>query len=251
MPIRVAAWIGAKRIEYMEYNLYCDESCHLPDDGNDIMVLGSVWCPKEKVRKINDEIRGIKARHNIGAEMKWVKLSSSKKDAYMDIVKYFFDNEDLHFRVLVVDNKKSIDHDRFSQTHDEWYYKMYFDMIKVILNPKDRYHIYLDIKDTKSKTKIRKLKEILSNNIYDFSQETIENIQVIRSQEIEIMQITDVLIGAMAYEMRNYKQMNAKKDVIDLIKLRSGYTLKLSTLYREDKFNIFHLKLSEGNSYGY
>lgn len=30
----------------MEYNIYCDESCHLQHDHNDIMVLGGILCKK-------------------------------------------------------------------------------------------------------------------------------------------------------------------------------------------------------------
>ena len=139
------------------YNFYCDESCHLPNDGNKIMVLGGIWCPKEKTREINDRIRDIKSKYEIGTEMKWVKVSAAKLEAYADLVNYFFDDDDLHFRALVVDNKDKINHEAFDQTHDDWYYKMYFDMIKTILTPGSGYYIYLDIKDTKSKTKIRKL----------------------------------------------------------------------------------------------
>ena len=35
----------------MKYNVYCDESCHLQNDGNDIMVIGGVFCSKTKVKK--------------------------------------------------------------------------------------------------------------------------------------------------------------------------------------------------------
>lgn len=232
----------------MLYNFYCDESCHLPNDRNKIMVLGGIWCPKSKVKKINEEIREIKRKYFIGSEMKWVKVSEAKKYAYLELVNYFFDSDDLHFRVLIVDNKNAINHERFNQTHDDWYYKMYFNMIKTILSPKDRYNIYLDIKDTKSKTKIRKLKEVLSNNMYDFSHQTIANMQVIRSHEVEIMQIVDILIGAMSYVSRNLNSVNAKKEIIELMKERSGYSLVRNTPPREDKFNVFHLQLLEGGS---
>ncbi|WP_207743205.1 DUF3800 domain-containing protein [[Clostridium] symbiosum] len=232
----------------MIYNFYCDESCHLPNDGNKIMVLGGIWCPKSQVRKINEDIRAIKKKYSIGSEMKWVKVSEAKKEAYLELINYFFDLEDLHFRVLVVDNKNAINHERYNQTHDEWYYKMYFNMIKTILSPKDKYNIYLDIKDTRSKTKIRKLTEVLSNNMYDFSHQTITNMQVIRSHEVEIMQIVDILIGAIAYVSRGLNSVNAKNEIISLIKERSGYSLVRNTPPREDKFNVFHLQLSEGGS---
>ena len=228
-----------------EYNLYCDESCHLPNDGNKVMVLGGIWCPKEKTREINDRIREIKAKHSIGAEMKWVKISASKADAYRELVDYFFDDDDLHFRVLVVDNKDKLNNDAFQQTHDEWYYKMYFDMIKTILSPDSGFYIYLDIKDTNSKTKIRKLQTVLEHSQYTFSRNTIRNIQVIRSNEVEMMQLTDILIGALAYKLRGYHQSDAKNGLIELIEKRSHYKFEQSTLYRENKFNIFHLRLQE------
>ena len=226
------------------YNFYCDESCHLPNDGNKIMVLGGIWCPKEKTREINDRIRDIKSKYEIGTEMKWVKVSAAKLEAYADLVNYFFDDDDLHFRALVVDNKDKINHEAFDQTHDDWYYKMYFDMIKTILTPGSGYYIYLDIKDTKSKTKIRKLQAVLENSRYTFSSNTIRNIQVIRSHEVEIMQLTDILIGAAAYKLRGFSQSNAKNGLINLME-RSRYKFEQNALYRENKFNIFHLRLQE------
>ena len=45
---------------------------------------------------------------------------------------------------------------------------MYFDMLKIILDPNARYRIYIDIKDTRGGAKIAKLHEVLCNNIYDF-----------------------------------------------------------------------------------
>ena len=216
------------------YNFYCDESCHLPNDGNKIMVLGGIWCPKEKTREINDRIRDIKSKYEIGTEMKWVKVSAAKLEAYADLVNYFFDDDDLHFRALVVDNKDKINHEAFDQTHDDWYYKMYFDMIKTILTPGSGYYIYLDIKDTKSKTKIRKLQAVLENSRYTFSSNTIRNIQVIRSHEVEIMQLTDILIGAAAYKLRGFSQSNAKNGLINLMERRSRYKFEQNALYREN-----------------
>lgn len=33
-----------------EYNLYCDESCHLENDDSNVMVLGALILPKDKKR---------------------------------------------------------------------------------------------------------------------------------------------------------------------------------------------------------
>ena len=134
-------------------------------------------------------------------------------------------------------------HAAFHQTHDEWYYKMYFDMLKVILSPKDRYEIYIDIKDTNSYRKAQKLKEVCSNSMYDFSQSVIQRLQPVRSDEIQIMQLVDLLIGAVGYQNRVFPngttRSQAKIDIIELIKKRSNYLLTRTTLLRESKCNLF------------
>ena len=44
------------------YNIYCDESCHLENDHQPAMVLGTVWCPLAKVREISRRLREIKTQ---------------------------------------------------------------------------------------------------------------------------------------------------------------------------------------------
>jgi len=225
----------------MEYNIYCDESSHLEHDRQEVMVLGAIWCPVEEVRKINVRIREIKEKHKLSKsfEIKWTKVSTGKYDFYEDIINYFFDTYDLHFRALVIPDKIKLDHRKFSQTHNTWYFKMYFNLLKVIFNPKDHYRIYLDIKDTKSEVKVLKLHEVLCNNLYDFSRDIIENIQTIRSEEVEIIQLVDLFIGAIGYLNKGLDSSSAKINLINRIKKLSNYDLTGSTLYREEKFNLF------------
>jgi hypothetical protein len=209
------------------------------------MVIGAVWCPHDYVKEINSRIRQIKVRNGISetAEMKWTKISPAKFQLYEDIINYFFDEANLHFRGLVIPDKSALDHVRFNQTHDLWYYKMYFEMLKAILTSKDSYQIYIDIKDTHSNNKALKLKEVCANSMYDFSASSIKKLQPIRSEEVQIMQILDVLIGALGYNNRvfskEHKKSEAKLAIIKLIKKRSGYSMDKSTLLREDKFNMF------------
>ena len=229
----------------MLYNVYCDETCHLENDGINVMVLGAVWCPQSKLKEVNQRIKEIKARNNVSPtmELKWTKISPGKLELYKDLVNYYFDDDDLHFRALIIPDKSKLDHQRFNQTHDEWYYKMYFDMLKVIFHPTDRFEVYIDIKDSNSYHKAQKLREVCSNSMYDFSQSIIQRLQPIRSDEVQIMQLTDILIGAIAYENRSFpdgfQKSSAKQEIISLIKKRSGYTMKKTTLLREDKLNLF------------
>jgi hypothetical protein len=223
------------------YNIYCDESCHLEHDHQKVMVLGGVWCPLEKVREISVRLREIKQRHGMKPEFeaKWTKISPAKKALYLDLVDYFFDDDDLHFRALIVPDKTILRHAEFGQDHDTWYYKMYFDMLKVLLSPASSYRIYLDIKDTRSAEKVAKLHEALCNNIYDFQREIIERVQTVRSHEVEILQLADLLIGAVSYKNRGLEGNAGKEALVARIKERSNYSLTRTTLYREEKFNLF------------
>lgn len=230
------------------YNIYCDESCHLENDRQRAMVLGAVWCPVDKTREIAVRLREIKQKHGLSPqfEVKWIKVSPAKKGFYLDLIDYFFDDDDLHFRALIVPDKSLLHHDAFpGQDHDAWYYKMYFDMLKVIFRPDAHYRIYLDIKDTRGAAKAAKLHDVLCNDRYDFSRQVIERLQLVHSHEIEQLQLADLLIGAIAYLNRGLHDNAGKTALIDRMRRRSGYDLTRSTLLREDKMNLFRWHAAE------
>jgi len=230
------------------YNVYCDESCHLENDQQKAMVLGAIWCPLDKSREIAVRLREIKQKHGLAPqfEVKWTKVSPAKTDMYLNLVDYFFDDDDLHFRALIVPDKSKLQHNAIpGQDHDTWYYKMYFDMLKVIFRPDARYRVYLDIKDTRGTDKTAKLHEVLCNNMYDFSREVIERLQLVHSHEIEQLQLADLLIGAVSYLNRNLHGNKAKEALIARIQERSGYSLIKTTLYRENKVNLFRWQANE------
>jgi hypothetical protein len=221
-------------------NIYCDESCHLPNDGQKAMVLGALWTLKSNVVKHHQAIAELKAKHQLSPffEIKWSKVSPSKVDFYLELVNYFFDNRTMGFRAWVIPDKSILDHKAYEQTHDEWYYKMYFYLLRNLISTERKYHIYLDIKDTRSRMKLHKLWEVLSNANYDFSREIIDNIQHVRSHDIGLMQLLDVLVGAVSYYARGLSSSTAKNEIISLIKEKTGLSLTRNTLPNERKFNL-------------
>lgn len=223
------------------FNVYCDESCHLENDQHQSMVLGAIWCPVSKTREISTRLREIKVAHGMKPEfeVKWRKVSPAGAALYLNLMDYFFDDDDLRFRALIVPDKSQLRHDAFGQDHDTWYYKMYFDMLKVIFKPGAAYRIYLDIKDTRSAPKVAKLHDVLANNNCDFEKEIIERVQTIRSHEVEIMQLADLLIGAASYANRGLAGNAGKEMLVRRMRERSGYSLTRTTLLREDKVNLF------------
>lgn len=226
-------------------NIYCDESCHLEHDHEKVMVIGGTKCPQQERKKICKEIIDIKNKNGISpfAEIKWNKVSSCNIEYFKQLVDYFFDNEELEFRAVIVDKEK-LRHEEFGQTHDEFYYKMYFHCLSALISPKDENYIYLDKKDTKGTYRIQQLHYFLSKKTHDFDQSKIKRIQCVNSMELPILQLTDLLIGAIGYHNRNMSVgSQAKKELIKHIQKRCGYSLEKSTFLSEHKFNLFFINL--------
>ncbi len=218
------------------FNIYCDESCHLEGDGIPVMVLGAVWCPSNISKSIARDIRAIKLKHGLAAnfEVKWTKVSESKKDFYCSLVDYFFSEPLLRFRGLVIPDKSI-----FNQDHDGFYYKMVSLVLENILHKDNHYHIYLDIKDTRSQQRLDDLGTVLHTD-----RDILMRLQHVRSHELEQLQLTDLFIGALSYVHRGLSGNAGKLAVIDHIKKLSNKELIESTACTEEKFNLLVWKTS-------
>ena len=223
------------------FNIYCDESCHLEHDKHRFMVMGALWCPVDKSAEIARKIRAIKVAVGLRPqfELKWVRTDNFTLPVYKQLVDYFFAEPDLHFRVLIAD-KQGLDHAKFAQTHDDWYYKMYFTLLSPIFDPANSYRIYLDIKDTRSACKMRKLEEVLRNSRYAIGRSIIARVQTVQSHEIEQLQIADLFIGAVQYGNNSERKNNAKFHLMRHIQGLSAHDWTKNTLVKAPKFNMFH-----------
>jgi len=224
------------------FNIYCDESCHLPHDGIKPMLLGCIWCRKSEVARLSQELKGIKEACgiSIASELKWTKVSAGNLSYYLQLVDWFFNEPKIHFRVLVVPNKQILDHATFNNgSADDFYYKMYFWLLNKIVSPDSVYRIYLDVKDTRSRGKTHRLKEALCFDKYDFSGKMIDDIRCIRSHEAQLLQLADFFIGAVGYKHRGLSTNSAKLAVISRIEEHLKRSLDSGTSLFENKFNIF------------
>lgn len=217
------------------YNFYCDESTHIENDGLPYMILSYVSTPLNQLKLHNEKIRELKIKHFYKGEMKWSSLSKSQYPFYNEVIDYFFAT-DLQFRAIIID-KSQLNHKDFNQTHDEFYDKMYYQLLSKKIFTEHNYNIYIDIKDTYSFLKAKSLKVYLERDY------NINNLQVIRSYESELMQIADVLMGAINYKLRGLNRVTAKNNIIDKIERHCGKSIIEPTLKNENKFNLFFIDL--------
>ena len=231
-------------------NIYCDESRHLENDHANAMLMGAISCPANDKERIYADIRRIKEKHALSSwtEVKWTGVSSSKLPFYLDLIDYFINEPKLDFRAVIAKDKVNLNHEKYNHgSHDLWYYKIYFYLLDAMIDYTDEYRIFIDIKDTRGGPKVKKLHDVLCNNKYDFKREAIKGVHQIRSNESEILQLTDLIMGAVGFYHNGYyndaNSSGAKKAVVD--KLFSEYKKEIinGTARGASKMDIFLWKL--------
>lgn len=222
----------------IEINVYADESCHLEHDNTEFMVLGCVYCLKKDKNYITNKIKNIKKSYGLktSTEIKWTKVATNKLEMYKKLVDLVFD-ENISFRGWIAHDKKSLDNELFHQTYDDWYYKMYYYLFNYIITEGIiNYNIYLDIKDTRSSSKNEKLKDILTHyQIFN-----VNKVQAIRSDEVQLIQLADLFIGAIGYKLRNLSTSKAKIELSNYIEEKFETNFLINSSNNQKKFNIFH-----------
>ena len=222
------------------FNLYCDESTHLIHDGHPYMLLSYISIAYPQIRLAKEEIKAIKWKFNYTEELKWTNVHSATYKVYAELVDWFFMN-DLEFRAVVVD-KSQIDEKRADYSFNDFYFRMYFQLLHTKVDFQNRYNVFLDIKDTCSGEKLEKMKKIMSYN------SSIGTLQFIPSRESVFIQLADVLMGAINYNLRIQKgdvkgNVIAKLKLIEKIKRHSNISLNTTTPLSRNKFNLFFITL--------
>lgn len=237
----------------MDINIYCDESCHLERDGHKSMLLGALSCERGAVREVSQSIRALKAAHGLksaaddrsrGFEIKWAKVSPARLDFYEGLIRFFLEDVRLSFRTLIVPDKRTLNHKAFDQTHDDFYYKCYYNLLlRLIDEPSNTYDIYLDIKDTRGGPKTRKLHEFLCKKLGDGDCTAIRRVEQIRSDESELLQLCDLLLGAVSYYVRAGNESVAKLQLVETLATHGAASprdLGRTSFLSERKVNLFY-----------
>lgn len=221
--------------------LYCDESCHLQHDGCDVMVLGAICCGEDDVAAVVRHIKWLRNKHECYTELKWTKLINKQLGFYFELIDYFMDSG-LRFKSTIVMDKKLLDHERYNDgSHGVFYYKMFYYTLRDFIKKDAWAKIYLDYMDTLGGGKVRKLEEILSSETRSKGVDAKITGHIIRSHESQLIQLCDMLIGAVAYRNRTdiEKKSVTKLAVVEHIEAKLCRSLEVATPPWEEKFNVF------------
>lgn len=227
----------------MRYNIYADEASISEAR---YMLIGGLWSSWSIEPSIRSDLQAVREQYRLQAEMKWTKVSSTMLPAYRAFVDTFFGREQLSFRCIVIDTH-ILDYRRFHRGDKELgFYKFYFQMISRNLTASDLYWLYTDERRNRRSSRLSTLK--ITVNRWWQKRAGVEPLRAIEprhSHEDDMIQLTDVLLGAISYAWNGRAGSEAKLALSTHIASRMGWpTLQWSTERFATKMNIWRWRPS-------
>lgn len=235
----------------MKY-IFCDESRQdllaskkSISEHNRYTCIGGIMIPSCKLEDIKSKMSVLRKKHNVCGELKWGTVSPSKIEFYLEVIDLFFEESDLMFRTVVIDSSK-IDNDAFNNSDQELgYYKFYYELLYHWIDYDTEYRIYTDQKTNCDASRLKELRRILNNSCYGV--DPVLSIQAINSKESIMLQIENILMGAVGYKF-NFQETGSsesKNKIVGRIEENLGHEI-FSTSRNVKKFNVFKINLQEG-----
>ena len=236
--------------------IFCDESRPRVDR---YMLLGGVIVSRDSMTSITERLSEIRDDKGIHAEIKWSKVSKKWLPKYKAVLDYFFERnrrDRIHFAAMIFDGLQ-VDHRLFSHGDCELgFYKFYYQLLLHCFGrhycpkPEDRFIAYLD--QRKSSYPVRELRPILNNGLAKLGirQRPFLAVEPRDSKLHDLMQIVDVLIGAIGYQKNGYHLRAgcspAKVELAEYIAKQIGVNdLGRNTRFGVQRFKIWNFRLKD------
>jgi hypothetical protein len=226
-------------------DIYLDESS---ESGFRFTVIGAVIVPSEDEREISSEIQG--AKRHPRAELKWSKLDNRNRATYVRVLDGFVKrhrNEQAFFHCIVLDNQR-IDYSVHSYGNvDIGFNKFIYQILMKFAREHGKSHeFYVYPDERRTRQTGDEFRDVLNNGAelkYDIRPYRI--VEFRKSHLTPLIQLADVLIGAIAYELNDHHLRTdanaAKIDFMNELKKRFGIsTFRKSTPYRQHRFTVWH-----------
>jgi hypothetical protein len=230
----------------MDFEVYCDESGQelfgTRTPGEHYVLIGSLWIKAESRNEYKHYIKQLRREHKVGGEFKWKRVSPSRLAFFLELIRFFFEQKDeIRFRVIVL-RADEMDVVRFHESDSElMFYKFYYQVLHHWILDFNRYRVFVDTKTNRLHSRIRTLEKCLK---YANLSSLVEA-QALPSHEVELLQLVDVLTGAVSYKFHRRSSSYAKLSVLAEIERHLGKEIT-PTWRSEDKFNVFRFQSGGG-----
>lgn len=230
--------------QYMDIEVFCDESCLealINKNAHRYVGIGSVWIPADNRQNLKDGINKIKANYNIKGELKWKKLSPTYLNLYKEIVDFYFCNEFIRFRIILIESEKVNSIVYHGGDNELSFYKFYYQLLNHWILDFNQYDVFLDFKVNRNKGRLKTLREKLQS-AHPFA--LIKQVQGLPSEESVGIQLADLLTGMVTAKFNDNLAQSAKKQLIEYVEKR--YRNLAPTHKWEEKLNVFKISLQGG-----
>ena len=231
----------------MDFEIYCDESrqeyfkrpaVELQDR---YVLIGGLWIEAARRSDYKAKIKALRDTHNLHGEFKWTRVSPSRLPFYTSVVTLFFD-EPMRFRCIVLPADQ-LDAIHFHDGDNElMFYKFYYQLLRNWILDFNTYRIFVDIRTNRVKQRLERLREFLDRSNYFAN---VASVQTLPSEQVDLLQLVDVLIGAVGYRFHGGVTSLAKVAVVEAIEQRLGHPIQ-PTRKVEEKFNILRWRPGGG-----
>ncbi|MFP3975846.1 MAG: DUF3800 domain-containing protein [Dehalococcoidia bacterium] len=233
----------------MDIEIYCDESnqellgASKPTNKR-FFLIGGIWLPASKRKEYKEAINNIRQEEHCFGEAKWKAVSPSKLGFYLRLIEFFFQQEqDLRFRCIVIDTQRVDLHKYHEADKELGYYKFCYQLLKNWIEDFNSYRIFLDLKTNRIPRRLPVLHNFLSSsNILA----NVMSVQALPSRELILMQLADVLLGAVSSKFNQSAESTAKAEVMKRIEHHLSHPIG-PTSKELKKFNVFKMALLDSS----
>lgn len=230
----------------MDFEVYCDESgleALTHKDAHLYTAIGGIWMPANYRPIFKVKFNEIRKKYNVSRELKWNKISPKFFDLHKEIIDYFFQTEQLRFRVILIEANK-VDNYTFNDKDGELgFYKFYYQLLHHWIYDYNSYNIFLDLKENRDKGRLKVLDRCLD---YANLTSDIKQVQGLPSDESLGIQLADILTGLTNAKFNSKITSSAKLGLIEYVEnTYLGKAIKPTPKW-EEKFNVFKINLQGG-----
>ena len=243
------------------FHIYCDESRQVEDR---FMIFGGIIVSFDDLAKTEQSISTKRNDTQLFGELKWTKISNERCDGYRDFVDLFFVKAKsglIAFKSVVFDTSHIDYHTYHGGSKEIGFYKLWYQFLLYAFkdyctSSQCRWKVFLD--ERSSSYSLSEFKTILNKGIrtkYNLSADIVRSVEPIKSHNAPILQIADILMGAIGFQMNDYhlrpQARIAKINIAHYISEKAGLlSLKQKTALRMKQFSIWHFPFYKAGEQG-
>jgi len=236
------------------YHIYCDESSIGKRHSH--MVLGGIMLPADQAISLTAAVAKWREKANMLSELKWTRVSKQKLQEYRAFVRgtmHYIGQKELWFRCMVLE-QQHLDWRTFHGGdeclgYNKFLYQLVFKGFIPFLYSGDKVVIYPD--ERHSQDSLDELGRCLNRaacRTWGWNVGPVSKVEPIASQKNTIMQMNDVLLGAVAHQNNRREDVpgrdQAKVDLAAYVaELAALPNLRTHSRATRANFNIWQFRL--------